>query len=143
MAYRWTDEDLKVLKARGQVIEPTKPRQPVVPSVPERAPEPPKRNKYGAVRTEEDGITFDSKHEAMVWRQLKLEAGERCYKGIARQVTFFLPGGVKYVADFVVFNPNGSYTVIDAKSEATKHNAVYRLKKQQMRECLGIEIKEM
>ena len=47
------------------------------------------------------------------------------------------------MADFVTFNADGSYTVYDAKSEATRRDKVYRLKRRQMRECLGLEIEEV
>ena len=54
-----------------------------------------------------------------------------------------LPGGVKYIADFVTLELDGSFTVWDAKSSATARDKVYRLKKRQMRECLHIEIREV
>ena len=101
------------------------------------------RSKYGNKRTEVDGITFDSKHEAQVWRALKMELQAGAYNGVARQVSFGLPGGVTHVADFVTLNKDGTYTVIDAKSSATRNNAVYKLKKKQMQNCLGIQIKEV
>ncbi|MDD3881925.1 MAG: DUF1064 domain-containing protein [Eubacteriales bacterium] len=107
------------------------------------APTQPRRSKYGNQRTEIDGEVYDSKHEAEIAKQLMYRGGCGEFKAVARQVPFFLPGGVKYVADFVVLLPDGSYQVLDAKSEATKQNAVYRLKKRQMRECLGIEIQEV
>ena len=59
------------------------------------------------------------------------------------QVPFLLPGGVKYIADFVVLEKDGTYTVMDAKSEATRKDKTYRLKKRLMRECLGLEIVEV
>ena len=101
-----------------------------------------RQSKYGNQRTEVDGDVYDSKHEAQIAALLALDCKAGYYKGMARQVPFYLPGGVKYIADFVVFHTDGRYEVIDAKSEATKNNAVYRLKKRQMRECLGITITE-
>lgn len=102
-----------------------------------------KRSKYGNRRTEADGYSFDSKHEAAAWKELKLRMRSGEYTGVARQVRFQLPGNVEYVADFVVFCRDGTYEVLDAKSAATAKNAVYRMKKKQMRECLGIAIKEV
>lgn len=102
-----------------------------------------KRSKYGNQRTEADGCSFDSKHEAAAWKELKLQMRGGEYMGVARQVRFQLPGNVEYVADFVVFCRDGTYEVLDAKSAATAKNAVYRMKKKQMRECLGITIKEV
>ena len=59
------------------------------------------------------------------------------------QVVFELPGGIKYIADFVTLEPDGTYRVWDAKSAATARDKVYRLKKRLMRECLGLEITEI
>ena len=100
------------------------------------------RRKYGNQPTEHDGKRFDSKHEAQVYETLRLEclAGE--HVGLARQVTFYLPGGVKYVADFVTFEEKGGFTVYDAKSEATRKDKTKKKKKRQMKNCLNIEIVE-
>ena len=114
---------------------PIKPSDPPMPEC--------KPAKYGNERTEADGIRFDSKHEAAVWKRICLEARSGEYCGVARQVAFFLPGGVKYIADFVTLKTDGSFQVWDAKSSATARNAVYRMKKKQMKECLGIEIREI
>ena len=110
---------------------------------PEADQKPKKRSKYGAKRTECAGRVFDSAHEAEVFRQLdfRVRAGE--LRGVVCQQPFQLPGGVKYIADFVVLKNDGTYDVIDAKSDATKRDKVYRLKKRQMKEVLGIEIVEV
>ena len=50
---------------------------------------------------------------------------------------------MKYRADFVVLRNDGRYDVVDAKSDATRKDKVYRLKKRQMKEVLGIEIVEV
>lgn len=99
--------------------------------------------KYGNEPVEHAGKRFDSKHEARVYEGLRLAglAGE--HVGLARQVCFFLPGGVRYYADFVTLHADGSYRVIDAKSAATRKNPVYRLKKRQMKACLGLDIEEV
>lgn len=103
----------------------------------------PVRRKYGNTRvTDEDGLTFDSKHEQKCYEMLKLEAKAGQWQGIARQVTFYLPGGVKYIADFVCIR-DGVAHVMDAKSDATRKDKVYRLKKRQMKDCLGLEIEEI
>lgn len=101
-----------------------------------------KRTKYGNRETRRGDKRFDSKHEAAVYEELRLRclAGE--YLGLGLQVPFYLPGGIKYIADFVAFLPGGGYIVMDAKSEATRKDKVYRLKKKQMAACLGLEIVE-
>lgn len=101
-----------------------------------------RKSKYGNRKTEVDGIVFDSRHEAEVWKELGLRMRNSEFIGIARQVRFQLPAGIEYVADFVGFQKDG-YIVMDAKSDATRKDKVYRLKKRMMKECLGIEIQEV
>lgn len=107
------------------------------------AAEGPRRPKYGNRKTACAGRTFDSAHEAEVYRQLDLRVRAGELRGVACQVEFYLPGGVKYVADFVTLNADGTWSVLDAKSAATQKDKVYRLKRRLMRECLGIEIEEV
>lgn len=102
-----------------------------------------KGSKYGNQETEKDGRRFDSKHEAAVYELLRLECLAGKHVGLACQVAFYLPGGVKYIADFVTLEADGTYTVYDAKSEATRKDKAYRIKYRQMKNCLGIEIQEV
>ena len=89
-----------------------------------------------------DGIRFDSKHEARVYESLmeRVKTGE--LKCVCRQVKFDLPGGIRYIADFVTIAPDNSVEVIDAKSDITRKNRVYINKKKQMKACWGLEVKE-
>ena len=100
-------------------------------------------NKYGNQSTEADGMKFASRHEAKTYEDLRLECLAGKHIGLGCQVAFYLPGGVKYVADFVTLEADGTFTVYDAKSEATKMDKTYRLKKRQMKNCLGIKIREV
>lgn len=61
-----------------------------------------KRQKYGNLPTEADGIQFQSKLEAKYFVELDLrrKAGEVKY--FLRQVPFHLPGGVIYRVDFLI-----------------------------------------
>ena len=102
-----------------------------------------RRNKYGNQPTEVNGKKFDSKHEADVYEELRLECLADEHVGLGCQVAFYLPGGVKYIADFVTLEDDGTFTVYDAKSEATRKDKTYRLKKRQMKKCLGIKIREV
>lgn len=106
-------------------------------------PEGQKRTKYNNRKVTEGGRTFDSQHERDVYNELLLEARAGKYCAVLCQVAFTLPGGVKYIADFVTLEAGGKYEVWDAKSSATAKDKVYRLKKRLMRECLGIEIREV
>ena len=107
--------------------------------------EKPKRAKYGNRKVEVDGLKFDSRHEADYYFGVlvpRVKAGE--LKCVCRQVPFDLPGGIKYIADFVTILPNDRIeAVIDAKSEATRKNRVYINKKKQVKACWDIEIVEV
>lgn len=103
----------------------------------------PKKSKYGNRKTDYAGRTFDSAHEAEVYKQLELQVRAGELLGVICQQPFILPGGVKYVADFIVLKRDRTYDVIDAKSEATRKDKVYQIKRKQMRACLGIEIVEI
>ena len=105
--------------------------------------EKPTQSKYRNKRTEQNGHVYASKAEAARAAGLALMLRANEIRGYFEQVPFNLPGGVKYVADFVVLDNGGTWHVEDVKSPATEKNAVYRLKRKQMRECLGIEIVEI
>ena len=100
-------------------------------------------SKYGNKRTERGGRVFASKHEADVYDDLMLQLRAEEIYGVFCQFPFLLPGDVVYIADFVTLNQDGTYTVLDAKSEATRKDKVYRLKRRLMDKCLGIKIKEV
>lgn len=108
-------------------------------------PTKPKKSKYGAVKTEVDGITFASKHEASRYLELRLleQAGE--ITNLCLQVPFeLIPKSkygmpIRYIADFMYNDRNGQLIVEDAKGVKTP---VYRLKRRLMAELNGIEIKE-
>lgn len=142
----FTDEWLRDYEKRTGLGEHGKANQ--KPDSAEQKPDsaeqkPKERSKYGNRRTECSGRVFDSAHEADVYRQLDLRVRAGDLRGVACQQAFLLPGGVKYIADFVTLKNDGTYDVIDAKSEATRRDKVYRIKKRQMREVLGIEIVEV
>lgn len=59
-----------------------------------------KRNKYGAIKTEVDGIKFDSKMEAEYYQILKASP-ETIH--IDCHVPVTLPGGIRYKVDFIVW----------------------------------------
>ena len=105
----------------------------------------PKRQKYGNRKVEIDGMKFDSQHEADYYFGVlvpRVKSGE--LKTVCRQVAFDLPGGIKYIADFVTILPDQRIeNVIDAKSAATRKDRVYINKKKQMKACLDIEIQEV
>lgn len=79
-----------------------------------------KKTKYRANKTSVDGHTFDSLKEANYYNDLKLRLKCNDIKGFCLQPTFILAPGLKYKADFIVFNNDGTYDVIDVKGFKTK-----------------------
>jgi len=120
-----------------------------------------RRRKYNAVKTEVDGITFDSKKEARRYEALREleQTGE--IHDLRRQVKYTIipeqrlpdvvgpKGGitkgkllerpVTYVADFVYNLPDGGTVVEDCKGVRTPD---YIIKRKLMRFLMGIEIIE-
>ena len=143
MALRWTEEELKDYQARQK--RQAAPRVQAIPSgVTITDAEKPKRNKYGNRRVEVDGMKFDSQKEADLYFGT-LFPSWKCgaIKLLVRQVPFDLPGGIRYVADFVTVSADGCVSVIDVKSAITRKNRVYINKKKQMKAIWGIDIKEV
>lgn len=104
------------------------------------AARPKRANKYHNTKTEQDGKMYDSKREAGRARELQLMQAAGEIVSFAEQVPFLLPGGIRYIADFVVLLQDGTYRVEDSKGARTEG---YKLKKRLMRECKGIEIVEV
>lgn len=107
-------------------------------------------SKYHNKKTVVDGITFDSIKESVRYRELKalLNAGE--ISDLRLQVPYELMPTVKvsgetfrsirYVADFVYKDRNGSVVVEDAKGMRTD---VYKMKRKMMAYVHGIVIREV
>lgn len=110
------------------------------------------RAKYGNEKVVVDGIKYDSKKESR--RAGELEQLEKLGKicKLERQKKYVLQPSFKfngktireisYVADFV-FEESGQTIVEDVKSEITRKNPVYRLKKKMMMYVHQIEIREV
>lgn len=103
-----------------------------------------KRSKYGNVKTEVNGLRFDSILEARTWGKLQLleKAGE--IHDLQRQVPYDLVvNGTKvcrYVADYRWLDKNGMPHVGDAKGHITKD---FRLKAKLFFALNGFEIEIM
>lgn len=103
-----------------------------------------RRSKFGAVRTEVDGIKFASKAEAARWVELqRLEAAGEIRK-LRRQVRYELPVAdvlvCRYVADFVYQRRRGAVwqeVVEDVKGVETPE---FKLKAKLMQAVHGIGI---
>jgi hypothetical protein len=101
-------------------------------------------SKYNAKKTEVDGITFDSRREALRYQELKLweQTGE--IQDLILQPSFELrvEGGKvigKYFADFK-YRHGMKVVIEDVKGVKT---AVYKLKKRIVESVYGIKITEV
>ena len=84
------------------------------------------RHKYHAKPTVNNGIRFDSMKEADRYETLKILRDNGHVACFLRQVPFHLPGGVRYVCDFLVFWEGGKVTFEDVKGFRTES---YKAKK--------------
>ncbi len=75
-------------------------------------------HKFNAKRTERDGISFQSKAEALYYDRLKLMQDAGVVLFFLRQVPIHIPGG-KYVVDFQEFHKDGSCHFVDVKGFQT------------------------
>lgn len=99
-----------------------------------------KRSKYGAVKTSVDGHTFDSKKEADYYQELKIRMQCGDIRGFCLQPTFILAPGLKYKADFIVFNNDETTEIVDTKGFKTKE---YIAKKKVFEDKFNLKIIEI
>ena len=100
----------------------------------------PKKTKYRSYKTSVDGHTFDSLKEAEYYQDLKIRLKSNDIKGFCLQPTFILAPGLKYKADFITFNNDGTYDVIDVKGFRTKE---YIAKKKVFEDKYNLKITEI
>lgn len=101
------------------------------------------KHKYFSVRTEVDGINFHSKKEANYYKVLLQMRDRGDLLFFLRQVPLHLPGGVKYVVDFVEFwapkfgEQAGVVKFVDVKGMVTPS---FTMKKKMVESLYPIEI---
>jgi hypothetical protein len=76
-------------------------------------------HKFGAVRTERAGLKFDSKAEADYHDLLQVAVRAGDLVGLMRQPVFYLPGGTRYIADFLCSWGDGRVDARDVKGVET------------------------
>lgn len=107
------------------------------------------RSKYGAVKTQIDGITFASKREAARYVELKQLEKIGQISELSLQPKFeLLPSmvldgkkhrAISYIADFKYVDHLGNSVIEDVKGMKTRE---YQLKRRLMKYMHGIEVKE-
>ena len=111
-----------------------------------------KSSKYGSIRTEVNGITFDSKWEGQRYMELLIMERTSLIKDLQVHSPFALHSpsrcGEKIrvgsiVIDFVYWGDDGQMRCEDTKSAPTRRHPLYRLKKAMFEVEYGITIKEV
>jgi hypothetical protein len=106
-----------------------------------------KKSKFHNVRTETDGILFDSKAEADRYWQLKILHRVGRITELVLQPEFPITvNGItvaKYIADFEYTDDQGRRVIEDVKSPATSRHPLFRLKKKLVEALHGITITEV
>ncbi|HEX3018587.1 MAG TPA: DUF1064 domain-containing protein [Caproicibacter sp.] len=99
--------------------------------IPHFSPKQKKRaSKYNNTKTAIDGITFDSKAEALRYSQLKLMLMAGQIKSFNRQPSFILSDGIRYRPDFIVWDGKTIW-VEDVKGFST---STFKVKASEFRE---------
>lgn len=111
------------------------------------------KNKYHNKKVIIDGIKFDSQKEGNYYLKLKMLEKAGKIKDLRLQVPFVLIETfkiddrtyrkTKYIADFTYYDDKDKLHVIDIKSEATRKDKTYQLKKKLLAWKYGIEIEEV
>lgn len=107
-----------------------------------------RNNKYGAVKVKTSEGVFDSQKEYTRYKELQMLQKAGVISDLQKQVTYVLipkqnkEQAVKYIADFVYIE-NGKTVVEDTKSEITRKNPTYVIKRKLMLWVHDIHIKEV
>ena len=99
-----------------------------------------RKSKYRSNKVSIDGHTFDSQKEADFYSELKIRLQAKEINGFCLQPTFILAPSLKYKADFIIFNKDGSTEVIDVKGYKTKE---YIAKKKVFEDKYNLKITEI
>lgn len=100
-----------------------------------------------------DGIKFDSEKEGNYYLKLKMLEKAGKIRDLRLQVPFVLLETfkvddrtyrkTKYIADFTYYDDKNKLHVVDVKSEATRKDKTYQLKKKLLAWKYGLEIEEV
>jgi len=96
-----------------------------------------KVSKYGAKKAVADEITFHSIKERDYYLRLKGMKERKEIKFFLCQVPFRLPGKIKYLLDFMIFELDGSITYVDVKGFMTE---TARIKLAQVKDLYQINV---
>jgi len=94
-------------------------------------------HKFKAKPVTDDGHRFASTLEWKYFKHLEMlvKSGEVLF--FLKQVPFHLPGGVKYVVDYQIFNSDGSIRFVDVKGVETSE---FKVKLKIVQDVYPVEI---
>jgi hypothetical protein len=98
------------------------------------------RHKYNASPQKRDGHRYDSKAELAFAQQLDRAKAAGEVVQYLRQVPFHLPGGVKYVCDFCIFESGGCIRWVDVKGVDTPMSKMKRKQVEELYAPIVIEV---
>jgi hypothetical protein len=137
---RWTEDDVKAFETRkGAATVRTHLIEPKAAQATKRGG---RNGKYGNVKTEADGMTFDSKREARRWMTLRMEELAGTIQKLERQVVYPLVVNGLHICDYRadhVYERDGAVVVEDSKGYRTQE---FKLKAKLMMACHGIAVVE-
>lgn len=106
------------------------------------------RSKYGNKTREVDGMKFDSQKECRRWFELKMLERGGIIRNLQRQVTFPMIVNGQKVCDYIADHQydeisNGKWIRIveDVKSEATRKERTFSLKRKLLNACHGVTLR--
>ena len=148
----WTQADVDAIAARRRKIDNRSPF--LTRETAEIVYAEPKRSKFGNKKTLVDGIVFDSGHEADRYLELKALEGLGEIRDVELQPKLGIFAcelatgkGIEvasFKADFRYFDIQANRVRIeDAKSDGTKGETAYRLRKKLVEACHGITVEEV
>lgn len=83
-------------------------------------------SKYNSKSIELDGITYHSKAEMLFAMHLDFLKKLGRIRWFTRQVPFYLPGGKRYLCDFLVVDAAGKVHILDVKGYDTNESKTKR-----------------
>jgi hypothetical protein len=107
-----------------------------------------KRAKYGNKIREVDGLKFDSQKECKRWFELKMLERGGIIRNLQRQVVYSMVVNGHKICDYIADHQyeeisNGKWLRIveDVKSEATRKERSFLLKRKLLRACHGVTLR--
>lgn len=130
-----TEDDLKALLKNNPAIKVQGSYSVNGSRLPAETVKTPKPSKYRNKKCKVDGVCFDSEKESRYFKILQVYLIAKEILGFVLQPKFLLQEGneeqdpIHYIADFIVFQNDGTAEIWDVKASETYKTDVYKIKK--------------